>query len=776
MKKNYSICGFALACLLGFVSKTTHAAEFPVTNNNNNGAGSLASAITQANGSPGLDTISFNLPEGSSMTISLTITLPAITEAVFINGYSQPGALSGNISSRTIRINIDGSGLPGGNDIFSVDASGVEIAGLAIYRATAAGIRIGNGADAFIWGNYIGTDSTGLSTGLGNGTDAVVSNTFNGSSNTGTIIGTNGDGTNDANEGNLLSCNGEDGVFFWRTSSSVIAGNIIGFDKDGDGAGFGNGRNGILITQNSDNNVVGTNGDGIADNVEGNRIGNNPGRGILLATISNGNVVAGNIIGLSASNGNAGNGESGVEINPGSNNQIGTNGDGLSDAIERNVICANTLDGVRIVGGDFFGGSNSNDNMISGNTIGTNGAGTLVMGNGGAGISITTNANYNADNNVIGSNNDFLGDDLEGNLIANNAKGVVLATPTGTSTVLRNAISRNSIYDNTGLGIDLGDDGITANDNGDADAGPNELYNFPFIKSSTLSGGSLIITGVAPANAILEFYIADASGEGKTYLFTAQENGSWLGIDDDSTGTDTYSDVTYGSGTDQKFGFTVPALLLPATVTAGTVVVGLAIKTTSFVNSTSEFGPSFISVLPVRLLQFAGKINEGTIQLNWTTADEVNNSHFDIERSSDGSHFQKIGEIAAKGGITNSYAFTDIKPAVVNFYRLRQVDIDGASTLSRVLLLRTDLSTVGAKISPNPFRNNLNISFQSNRQEKILVRLYNLTGQLVKQFTSSASTGINTISVGELGGLPAGTYTIEVRGEQLHVKQRLLKQ
>ena len=787
MKKNYKPFNrlvvtslFVTLCSLSF------AAQFPVTNTNDVGAGSLSVAIASANSTPGTDTITFALTEGGSMTIALATGLPAITEAVFIDGYSQPGSAMGPIASRTIRVNVNGAGITVGSlDVFTISVPNVTIAGLAIYGAPAGGaptlghgIKIESGGTAFIWGNYIGTDSTGLATGLGNNQCGVVSNIFNGTPNGGLTIGVNGDNLNDANEGNLISCNGQDAVFLWVTSNSKISGNIIGFDKNGVGTGFGNGRNGILVTLSSNSNTIGTNGDGLSDNLEGNRIGNNNGRGIFLASVSNSNIIAGNIIGLNAANAAAGNlgvDGIGIEIYPGSGNRIGTNGDGLSDASERNTICANAVDGIRITGGTFFTfASNSDGNIIAGNAIGTDGAGTLVMGNAGNGILIQTDTtNFNANDNIIGTNEDGDGDDVEGNLIANNLHGIVIATPGGASTHVGNRIGRNSIFDNTQLGIDLGNDGVSANDNGDTDSGPNELYNFPIIKKSNVQAGNLVITGIAPAGAFMEFYIADANGsEGKTYLFSAIEGS----VIDDSAGTDSYTDVTYGTFTDQKYGFTIPVGFLLSPVTAGTVIIAVAINTENGPGNAAEFGPSFISTLPVRLLQFNGRVDNGIVYLNWNTSQEINNSHFDVERSSNGTSFEKIGTVAARGGISNAYSFNDTKAGTVNFYRLKQVDKNGASTYSKTVLIRGDLDKIVAKVSPNPFRGSVNVSFQSDKEETVTIRLFSQTGQLVKQQSTKINTGINTVNLGDLNNLPAGNYTLELRGETINFKQQVVKQ
>ena len=237
-----------------------------------------------------------------------------------------------------------------------------------------------------------------------------------------------------------------------------------------------------------------------------------------------------------------------------------------------------------------------------------------------------------------------------------------------------------------------------------------------------------------------------------------------------------YSDPLYGTFTDQKFGYTVLVSSLPVTVPAGSIIVATATKSTVGDFSTSEFCPNFISTLPVRFTQFNGRADNVVVYLNWITSQEINNSHFDVERSGDGNSFVKIGTIKALGGINNAYTFADNKAGTVNFYRLKQVDNNGSSTLSRVILIRGDLDKIGAKISPNPFRANLNVSFQADREESVTIRIYNQAGQLVKQQISRASAGVNTVNVNDMSSLPAGNYTVEVRGAKLNHKQQIVKQ
>src|SRR5438128_1404125 len=78
--------------MLGAPAPVARAATFGVDNTNDSGAGSLRQAILDANASPGPDTIDFNIPGAGPHEISPTSALPTITEAVYIEGFSQPGA------------------------------------------------------------------------------------------------------------------------------------------------------------------------------------------------------------------------------------------------------------------------------------------------------------------------------------------------------------------------------------------------------------------------------------------------------------------------------------------------------------------------------------------------------------------------------------------------------------------------------------------------------------------------------------------------------------
>jgi hypothetical protein len=802
--KAFSTLLVALLFITG--SQQLIAATFTVTNTNDSGPGSLRDAITQANGNGVADDIVFNIPGTGPFTINLLSALPAISSnPLVINGYSQPGSLAGPIATRTIMIEINGASVAGGSDVLAIGTSNVTIAGLAIYSCPAYGITLGsNLSNIHIWGNYIGTNATGTATLLGN-QGGIISN-FGagiGNPNTNVIVGTDGNGTDDANEGNLVSGNTGSGlagfgIVFWHNQGSTIAGNIIGLDKNGTAvAGLGNSQDGILLTVESSNCIVGTDGDGTSDDVEGNMIALSGTNGILAGGRSNNTIIAGNRIGLDILNNAAGNGSYGIDVINGLGLQIGTDGDGISDNLEPNIITSNGRGGIRITTDDFFGynGSSSN-NKVSGNIIGTDAGLTIDLGNTGSGILLkSVLPAESVSNNIIGSDNDALSDEFEGNVIANNDTGISMVAAAGT--LAGNKISRNSIFGNGQLGIDLGQDGVTINDNGDVDAGVNDLFNAPVLVTMQIQGTNLLVSGFSVANSIIEFFIGDGGfnpdplpggftrsfGEGRTFLFRAQDDATLDGVTDTDLTTGNYDGTMEGTGTggsrtENRFSFLVDISTLPAAVTSGTRITALAYANTTGSGSTSEFGGTvFASSLPVTLTSFKGRIDGDKADLTWTTTDEINNRHFEVERSANGQAYAKIGTVQGIGGINNAYQFTDNGPlSTTNYYRLKQVDVDGKSTYTRALVLRKDLSGLTARVAPSPFTSFINISYKLQQSENIRIRMIDQAGRVVKTYSTRGGVGVNTFNLNGLDYLPKGNYVVELTGDTVSFRQKVMKQ
>ena len=210
----------------------------------------LRAAIMQANNQPGPDTINFDLPGGAAYhTISPNSLLPAITDQVTINGYSQPGASPNTLAKgndAVLKIELNGSSAAGNVTGLDVEAENTVVRGLVINRFNNSGIHIQDVADnTRVEGNFIGTDPSGTQ-GLGNGGYGV------------NIVGATNVIVGGAapDKRNVISGNGQDGVWMIGGSLSAVLGNYIGTQKDGIGS-LGNARYGVFISGSSFNNVGG---------------------------------------------------------------------------------------------------------------------------------------------------------------------------------------------------------------------------------------------------------------------------------------------------------------------------------------------------------------------------------------------------------------------------------------------------------------------------------------------------------------------------------------
>ncbi|MDH3243337.1 MAG: T9SS type A sorting domain-containing protein [Saprospiraceae bacterium] len=157
------------------------------------------------------------------------------------------------------------------------------------------------------------------------------------------------------------------------------------------------------------------------------------------------------------------------------------------------------------------------------------------------------------------------------------------------------------------------------------------------------------------------------------------------------------------------------------------------------------------SLLPVRLLSFAGESQEGRHLLKWQTASESDNAGFFVERSTSVGYWEEIGFVEGRGDQTqtSSYDFIDYYPSTgMNYYRLKQTDCDGAISYSQVVSLEGQASA--PMLFPNPTADRIKISGIDSERIEII----DIHGIIHLQNTTSSWGEIDVSS------LPAGTYQI----------------
>lgn len=344
-----------LTTLLPFLAGPAGADSFLVYSTADDGEGSLRQAIADANASPGVDIIVFSLSEGSCSaggvcSIALASSLPDVSEGVEIDGTTQPryGTAPENVCADLetpsyMRVEVTGP-LASLTPIFNVTAAEpVSIRGLALGGG--APIRLRSSGAHRVQCNHIGLDGPGTGS-LALGFAGVIIET----SGRFAIIGSDGDGEGDLGERNAFSSASTYGVYVNGNNDNRISGNLFGLA--GDAVTPRPCAIGVLIRQSSSTNLVGSDEDGLFDDLEANRF-EGCSTGVLIPGLStgSGNRVVRNRFGAVAANTVA----IDLEADP--------------DTVVRNNVIANGATGIRVR--ETAGLSPlSQGNCLSGNTTG----------------------------------------------------------------------------------------------------------------------------------------------------------------------------------------------------------------------------------------------------------------------------------------------------------------------------------------------------------------------------------------------------------------------
>ncbi|WP_165699283.1 T9SS type A sorting domain-containing protein [Hymenobacter jejuensis] len=186
-------------------------------------------------------------------------------------------------------------------------------------------------------------------------------------------------------------------------------------------------------------------------------------------------------------------------------------------------------------------------------------------------------------------------------------------------------------------------------------------------------------------------------------------------------------------------------------------------------------GVSFCKgTLPVELVGFTAKAKGNEVALNWSTASEKNNAKFVVERSANAADFEAVLEVAGRGNSQNTsvYAATDQHPlAGTSYYRLRQVDRDGAATYSSVVSVNAAGKATALRLYPNPATDHLTLDLRNVPAERCAVQVLSLTGRVLQ---TAQVAGGSTPEL-SLSNLPSGTYLLRVRGSSFTLAQRVVK-
>lgn len=756
----------------------------------------------------------------------LTLGGGGANDGNIISGNTQYGAIMDNCDNFTIKGNIIGLGsdqsTPAANSLDGIEATnGCDIGQIGgptaneqniISNNGRNGINIADSDNISIEGSYIGVAGDGVT---------VRANTGNG------VRGVNCEfltvGGDAAGEGNVVSGNTSTGVSVLGTFSrnTTIQGNMIGVSADGLVA-VGNGAGGIGLNDSEDsqiggtavaarnvisnnnqsgmfisncprttieNNYVGVNGTGLVDmgnlqlgvfilnsadcviggvtRASRNVISGNAQNGLMLDGTSSGAIIKANFVGIGADGTTLiGNDQHGIVSQGSSGNMIVG---GPTDA-ERNVSSGNGSftvgidpdngivgDGIRLLGTD--------NNLIQNNYFGTDSSGTIGLGNHWAGISINDGSNDNdildnlvSDNRNEGiwlwngsNNNEFyrniVGETPGGAPLGNWDFGVYIDFSGTNGNIFGGSLANANIIAHTrGERPGVGGDGVTIA----GGAGNNNTVTFNSIHCNV--GEGIIRTGASNESQAAPILSVtnpdDISGTGNNgntvHIYTNQSCGCQ---------GETYVGSTTVSGGTWSFTHNLNLSLAQAS--------NITATQTTATGSTSPFAICLI-VLPTSLVDFTGERQpDGSVALEWITENEVDNDHFEIQRSHVDGTWESIGTVNSQGNtaslLTYQYIDADL-PAYGQTisYRLATIDLNGSIAFSSVLNFSLQEHNA-MTVFPNPATNTLHI--QGPNIQKKTIRLYNLIGKEVSELVSIdvLNEGHTTI---DITSLPNGSYIL----------------
>ncbi|CAN5573470.1 hypothetical protein BH11BAC1_BH11BAC1_17350 [soil metagenome] len=210
-----------------------------------------------------------------------------------------------------------------------------------------------------------------------------------------------------------------------------------------------------------------------------------------------------------------------------------------------------------------------------------------------------------------------------------------------------------------------------------------------------------------------------------------------------------------------------PWLMLGTCVTPGT---GVSPVSRTGLNSFSDFGVvQFVSPLPIELLSFdAEQSMDGTVLTKWATGSEINNDHFTVERSLMGSeNFKAIGSVKGFGAGSTSqnhyYSFRDPEQCSgINYYRLKQVDIDGRFTYSNIVAVRCADKDKIVSVYPNPSNTKINVSFFEVAEGKISLEILDMFGNILSSSSFAVTKDLNNIEL-KIEQFANGFYYLRIK-------------
>ncbi len=192
------------------------------------------------------------------------------------------------------------------------------------------------------------------------------------------------------------------------------------------------------------------------------------------------------------------------------------------------------------------------------------------------------------------------------------------------------------------------------------------------------------------------------------------------------------------------------------------------------------------NVLPISYQSFNAALNNGAVDLGWTTGVEFKNDRFEVERSFDQANFTTVGVILGAAFVNNGvcqYNFQDKDLRIANqkiiYYRLKQIATNNKYSYSSVKIIHAGNgvnNNIAIQVMPNPYMDKLNVNFDSKVDGKAELRMISTSGVTVKMVAANITKGFNNIPVLDLSNQQSGMYVVNimVNGQSIGI-QKIIK-
>ncbi len=190
------------------------------------------------------------------------------------------------------------------------------------------------------------------------------------------------------------------------------------------------------------------------------------------------------------------------------------------------------------------------------------------------------------------------------------------------------------------------------------------------------------------------------------------------------------------------------------------------------IDDVEMYNVSAMSALPVKMTAFNAEISNKVAVLSWTTENEIRNHYYVVERSSNGSRFDSIGMVMGRNNTSAfTYTFTDKQLLNGNnMYRIRQIDLDGATTYSKVITVKNMNAAEGFKVFPTAATTQINYSTTVEKATSVQVIIADAAGRVMHQSTRLLTAGSNQQSV-SIENFSKGNYYLLVRDANGNINQ-----